>query len=407
MSFDRNKFKPAKLASNQEMSKKTDELTKLGNSSDGRPGFHDIEEGVNIFRICPPHDSDSSSFESKITTWLPQEVDEKKDGKETGKKIIANRPIFNSRVHGSTQKDIIEEYISFVYKMISESSQDKDDRQSKMAPINGWRSKDGKWNPGIRYSTAYVFYAHKNNKLARLELWKSDKDRMEELNISEDPNEVIMTDCFSDPNEGVSLIITRQKDKTGKWENILNKREFNPKKFKSWEEFMSSERISDEQLMELEKAPSLKSLYQNSYKRSDFEKALNGLKIFDEKNNFGVFDHDDFLDICTEVDSYYPEDDLKELETDNKPLKQTSEEKSDIFDNMTRVELKSYINDKELDIQIKPNMNDDVIRQLIRDYKPSEEVEQGDLPWEKEDSNKNESTKNKIAEMKARMMAKK
>ena len=113
---------------------------------------------------------------------------------------------------------------------------------------------------------------------------------MEELNISEDPNDVIVTDCFSDPNDGLSLIITRQKDKNGKWENILNKREFNPKKFKSWDEFIATERITDEQLMELEKAPSLKSLYK-SYKRSDFELALKGLQIFDEKNKFGVFEH--------------------------------------------------------------------------------------------------------------------
>jgi hypothetical protein len=32
------------------------------------------------------------------------------DGKPTGKKEIKDRPVFNSRVHGGTEKDIVDEY---------------------------------------------------------------------------------------------------------------------------------------------------------------------------------------------------------------------------------------------------------------------------------------------------------
>lgn len=400
MSFDRNKWKPASLKANKELSEKVEELTK--SQSDGRPGFHDIKEGINIFRICPPHNPEHPSFEPKTVTWLPQEVDEMKDGKATGKKIISNRPIFNSRVHAGTKKDIVEEYVNFVYKLITDAIQDKDERSKKLAPINGWRGKDGKWNSGIRPSTSYVFYAFKDGKLARLELYKTDKDRMEELNISEDPDEVIQTDCFSDPNEGVSLIINRQKDtKTGKFENILNKREFNPKKYKSWDEFMQSEMLTDDQLMELEKAESLHKLYSDAYKRSDFEKALKGLKIFDEKNEYGVFDHDEFLDICGEIDSYYPEDDTTGSDEESKSGDST--ESGDPFDEMTRAELKAYITEKELDIQVKPNMPDDKIRDMIRNYKPEAEERQEEdksIPEEKAMKTHNEKVQSKKEESK-------
>lgn len=436
--FDRNKWKPAKLESNKEISNKTEEQMKSNYSSDGRPGFHNIDEGVNVFRICPPHDYNDPSFQPKVTTWLPREVDETdKDGKPTGKKIIANRPVFNSRVHGGTEKDVVEEYINFVYKLVAESIQDKDERAKKMSPINGWRDpKTKKWNPGIRYSTAFVFYAFKANKLARLELWKADKDKMEDLNISEDANEVIETDCFSDPNNGVSLIITKQKDKDGKWENILNKRELNPKKFRTWDEFISSERLTDEQLMELDKAPSLKELYK-SYKRSDFELALQGLKMFDETNKFGVFESDEFLDICAEIDAYYPEDELSSLEGKG----QEGNSKRDKFDAMDRKELKSYIMDQELEITVKPGMPDDEVRRMIREYKapiadkkseskkeseklPEEKAmeehfekkdkeskgvstEKSDMPWEEseEDKVKAQATKDKLAAMRERMKA--
>lgn len=437
MAFDRTKWQPAKLESNKDISNKTEEQMKSNYSADGRPGFHTLKEGINAHRICPPHDSNDPSFQPKVTTWLPREVDEMKEDKPTGKKIIANRPVFNSRVHGETEKDIVEEYINFVYKLVADSIQDKDERASKMSPINGWRdNKTKKWNPGIRFSTAFVFYSFESGKLARLELWKADKDKMEDLNISEDANEVIETDCFSDPNDGVSLLITRQKDKDGKWENVLNKREFNPKKYKTWDEFMASERLTDEQLMELDKAPSLKEIYK-SYKRSDFELALKGLQIFDEKNKFGVFEHDEFISIIEEIDAYYPEDELAALEGKG----QEGKSKSDKFDAMDRKELKSYIMDQELEITVKPGMPDDEVRRMLREYKAptqsnkateqepaddklpeekameehlnkpkneaAESTDKGDLPWDKDvvDSDKAQAVKDKLAAMKARMAA--
>lgn len=443
MAFDRNRWKGASTSVNKELSEKTEKMTKSSGGSSDRPGFHTIEDGTNVFRICPPHNPDEPSFQPKCTTWLEIEVNETdKDGKETGKKILKKRPIFNSRVHGGTPKDLVEEYINFVYKSIYDQTQDKDERSKKLAPISGWRGKDGKWNSGIRYSTSYIFYAFKNNKLARLELMKGDKDRMEELNISEDAEDPIVTDVFSDPNEGVSLIIDRKKDDKNKYYNVVAKREFNPKKFKTWDEFMASERLTDEQLMELDKAESLKTLYQNAFKRSDFEKQLEGLRIFDEKNKFQVFENDEFLDIVQEIDGYYPEDGETKFgdeveDVDEKPNlkseKAGSGKPKGKFDNFDRGELKLYIKEKGLPIIVKTSMTDDVLRQLITEAEEAPQVndevedevedvvehqpeDKKDLPWEKEERNVAGSTTNassgltpkeKIAQMKAKMAANK
>lgn len=431
MVFDRKKFRGASLEKNKEFGKKIDAMTKFVSGENSRPDYHEIKEGTNVFRICPPHDPEDPSMQAKVTTWLPAKVEKKgSDGKSTGEFEIKDRPIFNSRVHGGTQKDLVEEYINFVYKSVYEEIQDKDERAKRLAPISGWRDKkSGKWNPGIRFSTSYVLYAFKDGKIGRLEIYPADKNKMEELNISEDADEPITTDCFSDPDNGVSLIITRQKNDKGKMENIFSKREFNPKKHKTWEAFMEQESLTDAQLEELSKQQSLKEIFQNVYKRSDFKKALEGLQIFDEKNKFNVFENDDFLSIVEEIDAYYPED----TETNEQ---ESSDENNEVaLEDMTREELKAFIEEKELDIVVKKAMSDDDIRDAIYDAmgetqdKVEEAIEEKeeepevaepvkeeksiskkedkkDLPWEKEEktaSNNSQSIKDKLAEIKAKM----
>ena len=91
MAFDRNKWKAASLKANQETTKEAEKLTSKGNNFD-RPGFHSIDDGTNIFRICPPHDAEDPSFQPVCVAKIPLEVDETdKDGKATGKKVIKNK----------------------------------------------------------------------------------------------------------------------------------------------------------------------------------------------------------------------------------------------------------------------------------------------------------------------------
>ena len=442
MSGIRDKFKPAQLSVNREISKSTEKL--VNRPRDGRPGFHDFNDGLNVFRICPPHDSNDPSMEPKCTVWLPNKVDElDKDKKPTGKKIIADRPIFNSKVHGGTKKDLVEEYINFTVKRIIDECQDKDERTRKLSPINGWRNKkDNVWHPGIRYSTTWIPYAFKNYKLGRVELYSKDKDRMEELNIAEEGDEPITTDCFSDPDNGVSLLITLGKDEKGNKIRVVAKREFNPKKFKTWDEFMDSEKLTDEQLEEFSKQPSLKSIYRNSFTRIDFEKQLEGLQIFDEKNQFNTFEDDEFLKVVEEINGYYPETNNDQnsdaqLEKDfekgaqkrdeklkKEAIKQQSEElpesedlseekeDGDEFDKMDRKSLKQFIQKNGIPIIVKSDMDDKMIRERIREYNEENKTEEsedikimrisnsgkkvlseeketeevGDLPFEKNDS---------------------
>jgi hypothetical protein len=410
MSSLRDKYKGAQISANKEIVANTERLT--GNR-EGRPGFHSLKEGQNVFRVCPPHDPKDPSLEPKCVVWIPLRIDEVKDNQKTGKKIVADRPVFNSKVHAGTEKDLVEEYTKAVAAKIAEECQDKDERQRKLNPITGWRDKKG-WNPGIRYSTSYVLYAFQNAKLGRLEIMRPIKDRMEELNIAEEGSDPITTDVFSDPNNGISLILILGKDiKTGKNVTTVKKREFNPQKFKTWDEFITSERLTDAQLEEFDKQPSLKSIYRDSFKRSDFEKQLEGLQIFDERNGYNMFENEEFLKIVEELDALYPEAvaevteqtvkteeaaEIPEEEAPKKVVKSApsvpvksvvkpgskpapveepeTEVSGDKFDSMNREELKRYRKEKNYQFVITTAFSDDKIRELIREAEVEVESEE-------------------------------
>jgi hypothetical protein len=95
MAFDRAKWKPANLATNKETSNEAEKLTK-SKYENNRPGFHSIEDGTNIFRICPPHEENDPSFQPVCVSKIPLEVDETdKDGKVTTVLDSDNKPVYD------------------------------------------------------------------------------------------------------------------------------------------------------------------------------------------------------------------------------------------------------------------------------------------------------------------------
>ena len=171
-------------------------------------------------------------------------------------------------------------------------------------------------------------------------------------------------------------------------------------------------------------------LYNKSFTRSDLKKQLEGLQNFDAKNEYKVFEHDDFINLIEEIDAYYPEEEVRdETNGGTEPFKPALED-------MTRKELKDYIVEKELSIVVKSSMSDDSIRELIleveseqsseseedkepevvvdpstakKESKPVEnkrvEKEYNDLPFDKEvkPAVVNDATAKKLADMRARM----
>ena len=316
--FDRSKFKGAKLSTLKETKAEAEkkDVQLIGGDYDGRVNFHKIEDGRNEFRIMPAHDPNDPSYRAVRTSQLECEVPVYTDGKDTGKVTKKHKKIFIATQHGNEAlkklgKDPIELYIKYVGED-SKLIDNKDDRQTFLNPIRGWRGKDGKWNWGIMPSTTFVCYAGKDGVLGRLELWDKWVKQMDKITaaIEEEEKEILDYDPFSDPDEGYPIAITKEKNDKNKMEYNLDR--VNPKKRQSWDEFCEENRISDVQLIELFEKESLTELYVDVYSKRDFDLAVNGLRILDKDNKFNIFENEDFLKELDEIEALVPEPKQKE-----------------------------------------------------------------------------------------------
>lgn len=308
MSF-RGKFKGAKLSAIKDVQKDAESNKKNFYESDGRVGFLDVDDGRNVFRIMPPHpDSESKSpYLPCRRVMLKCEVDIYKDGEPTGETEVKNKYIFIATQHGGLPKDPVEMYIDFVRARAEDEFSEKTDKQKFLAPITGWKDKKGNWNWGITPKTTFVAYAIKDGKFGRFELWESWIKEMDKLAINDSADQVIDLDPFSDPDEGIPLVITKQKNEKGKNEYIISKDEPSRAKRESWEDFFQRSRVTDEQLKELMDQKPLSEMYgKNVYTTRDFNLALDGLRRFDEEFKFNIFDNEEFLSELEAISKLVP-----------------------------------------------------------------------------------------------------
>lgn len=309
MSNFRDKFKGAKLSALKDVQKDAEANKKSFYENDGRVGFLDVTDGRNVFRIMPPHPDDKigSPYLPCRRTMLKCEVEIYKDGEPSGETEVKNKYVYIGTQHGGLEKDPIELYIDYVKKRADDEYSSKEDRQKFLAPITGWRGKD-KWNWGVIPSTSYICYAVKDGKLGRFEMYESWIKEMDKLSATEDPNDVMQIDPFSDPNEGAPLIIVKQKNDKGKNEFIISKDEPSRSKRESWTDFFERTKVSDAHLEELIKQKPLSEMYgKDVYTTRDFDLAIDGLRRFDEENKYGIFDNEDFLDELEKIQSQVPE----------------------------------------------------------------------------------------------------
>lgn len=311
MAFDRTKFQGAKLSANKDSQKSAQANNKSFASGNSRAGFLEIEEGKNVFRIMPPHPNDTigAAYLPKRVTMLKCESNVWKDGEETDQTEIKNKNIFIATQHGNLPGDPIELYINYVRKRASDEFQDKEDRQKFLAPITGWKDKTGKWNWGITPKTSFVAYAVKDKVLGRLELYESMVKDMDKLAITEEADDVMGTDPFSDPNEGRELIITKEKEidkqgkTTNKWVHTISMGEPSRQKRESWDDYFERTKLTDAQLEELEKQEPLSKIQGNDvYTTRDWNFAIDGLLRFDQENKYGIFDNDEFMEELSELE---------------------------------------------------------------------------------------------------------
>ena len=285
-----NKYKKrgaVKVSNLKKQKEKDDENAGFGSGNE----YLNLEDGKTCkFRFLPPHDEEETAFtKMRKRYWITIDV----DGEEK------RRTVLDSRLHGGTAKDIINEYVNFVKK----HHKDKADFISD-------------WKTGLNADISWLAYAVKLNKDERkfglLEIKKTVRDVINKEIFTEDDDEPIEVDPFTHVTEGLPVLI-----------KYLSK----PNK-KKGEDYYSvtvgkkAAPLTEEDLIEFEKSKSLNELYDNVYGLRDFELALEGLRHYDETNGIDVFEDDRWLEIVEEVKAQYDEEDTDD--EDEKPAKKSS-----------------------------------------------------------------------------------
>lgn len=309
MKFDRSKFKKQSVEDLDSEVKQAEKTMRKGGKS--YTGFATVQKGKNTFRVAPSMGKAYVACKmSKLRVEVPT-YDE--NGNVTGKEV-KNKNIFCADVHGRNLlkgKDPIVLYCDYVRKKASEEYQDDTERRKYLNPIMGYK-KGNKFVWGINPTLAYVCYVYQGNKdFARLQLYGTWMNRIKEISVEQSDDDTVSFDIFSQMEGAYPLVITMGEDDKGKKTYSLSAGI--PKKGQSWDEFFEETAIPDEDMEYfLNEVPSLEEIYKDSYRTKDFEMALDGLKRFDEENNYDIFSDDEFLNEIEEMAAMLPDDSQSE-----------------------------------------------------------------------------------------------
>ena len=378
--------------------------------------YLNLEDGKTVkIRIFPGHPGAQDFYVAKKCYWLSFVGDDGETHRGT---------VLDSRVHGKTKFDVVEEYVKWAKKKIGNDA-------DKLEALVGNGPKSNSLNP--QYS--WLCYADKINgdDQLRAKIWEFKKmvrDAMNKLAFSEDEDEVIEVDPFTDPDEGLPIMVTYRKNPNKKKGENFYEVSF-PKK-------VSARPLTDE---EIEYFMTLKPLNEilSKYGMKDFERALEGLQNFDEENEIGLFDDDDWIEHLEEIKAQYDSDDSEE---DSEPKKKTAvkkavkkayakseddeeeekdeaedeeeddeteeenDEDGDEFDSMDRVALKKYITANGLEISVKKSMSDDDLRNAIRAAAKSDEADEAEDEEEDDETEEEAPAKVSLSDIRKKLAGK-
>lgn len=385
------------------------EMVGTGSSTE----YLNLEDGKTIkIRIFPAHPGQEEFYVAKKCYWLTFNTD---DGD------VRRGTVLDSKVHGGTKWDIVEEYVKWAKKHVGNDAE-------KLEALVDNGPKSNSLNPQYTW-LCYADRVNGDNQL-RAKLWEFKKmvrDAMNKLAFSEDEDEVIEVDPFTDPDEGLPINVTYRKNPNKKKGENYYEVAF-PKK-------VSARPLTDE---EIEYFMTLKPLSEVIYKYGmrDFERALEGLQNFDEDNEIGLFDDDDWLEHLEEIKAQYDadeeeekpkksakkvvkkdapapkkavvEDEDDEEEDDDTPEEDDAEDtEGDEFDDMDRSELKKYISKNGLEISVKKSMSDDDLREAIRAASKDEDAEEDDEEGDDTDDEEEAPAKVTLNDIRKRLSGKK
>lgn len=394
MALDRSKFKPTVISTAVERDKEL--ASALGRDGGSWTKYYKFEDGDQLLRIYPPHPEDMGGgnvfAEPKVTVWLPMMVPVRDI---EGKEIIENgvvktkeggKSVFNSRIHGNTEKDLVEEYVRIAVQRLEEdvkSCQDPEESEkikNKLAHIRGnFKAKI----QGIKYQQKWVMYADRIvgnvSNFWIVEIGPAIKDRLNSIASSTDEaNSPLATDPFTDIEEGRAIKITYNSKATKasdyykvELDNVTVKTEISGRTISLPRTYP----LSNEQLEAFMKITPLAKRFKNCFTRKDFELQFEGLHFFDQKMDIGLFQDEEFIAICEEIDAYYPElfeeqskeiDEIFPIEGEESIVKE--EPNADQFDLMNRKELVDWHRENKTNFLVKPNISDDEIRNVARNF---------------------------------------
>lgn len=376
--------------------------------------YLNLEDGKTVkIRIFPGHPGVQDFYIAKKCYWLSFVGDDGETHRGT---------VLDSKVHGKTKFDVVEEYVKWAKKKIGNDA-------DKLEALVGNGPKSNSLNP--QYS--WLCYADKINgdDQLRAKIWEFKKmvrDAMNKLAFSEDEDEVIEVDPFTDPDEGLPIMVTYRKNPNKKKGENFYEVSF-PKK-------VSARPLTDE---EIEYFMTLKPLNEilSKYGMKDFERALEGLQNFDEENEIGLFDDEDWIEHLEEIKAQYDSDDSEE---DSAPKKKTAvkkavkkayakseddeeeekdeaddeeedeeeenDEDGDEFDSMDRVALKKYITANGLEISVKKSMSDDDLRNAIRTAAKSDDADEADDEEEDDETEEEAPAKVSLSDIRKKLAGK-
>ena len=356
-----------------------------------------LEDGKTLkIRIFPAHPGGEDFYVARKCYWLPL----------TGQDGDTYRGTVNdSRLHGGTRYDIVEEYIKYAKKKVGNDA-------DKLEALVGTGPKSNSLNPQFSW-ICYADIVRPDEEL-RAKLWEFKKmvrDQLNKLACSEDADEAIEVDPFTDPDEGQPINVTYNKNPNKKKGENFYDVAF-PAKSKA-------RPLTDEEIEYFMKQKPLTEII-GKYGIADFNRALDGLQNFDQENEIDLFEDEDWLEHLEEIKAQYDEDEEEqeekpakkttkkpakpaeeeEEEEEEKPAKKAPKREEDEFDDMDRNELKAYINENELEISVKKSMSDDDLRDAIRQELASQEEnseENNEPEPEEEEEEEEEKPRSKMS----------
>jgi len=352
---------------------------------------YSFKDGINKLRLFPKHEGEPSFYHILCQHWITIE----KDDGEAGRRTVPN-----GKIHGGLEKDIIDEYIKFCRVLLADGDAES---SAKLKALTSYEK-------GLQMQTSWMAYANAMGKDTKeftlLEFKRTVRDALNDESIIEDEAEAIETDPFTDPDDGKPVLITynSKAKKAADYYKVQVSKTPVP--------------LTDEELEKFANVTPLSQLPMFTYDMEKYELALEGLRYFDEEQEIGAFDTDEFQAIVEEVRemvsggvSEKPAAKKATVATSKTPAKpaaaaakkpapkkvvEEAEEleevdevdeveevdetpEGDEFDAMDRGELKAYIASNGLEVKVFKGQEDETIRENIRAAlaeSPADEVEE-------------------------------